>query len=50
MEESIKALVSHYEMLVDGYELQSQAKAFDLTQTALSEKITLVSKISELTF
>lgn len=49
MEESIKALVSHYEMLVDGYELQSQAKAFDLTQTAVSDKITLVKKISELT-
>ncbi|GGP56000.1 type I-E CRISPR-associated protein Cas7/Cse4/CasC [Shewanella algicola] len=50
MEESIKSLVSHYEKLVDGYELQSQAKAFDLTQTAVSDKITFVNKVSELTF
>jgi CRISPR system Cascade subunit CasC len=50
MEESIKNLVSHYETLVDGYELHSVAKAFDLTQTAQSDKITFVNKVSELTF
>ncbi|MGJ8631447.1 MAG: type I-E CRISPR-associated protein Cas7/Cse4/CasC [Glaciecola sp.] len=50
MEESIKSLVSHYEKLVDGYELKSEAKALDLTQTAISDKITLVNKISDLTF
>ncbi|WP_077284742.1 type I-E CRISPR-associated protein Cas7/Cse4/CasC [Cognaticolwellia aestuarii] len=50
MEVSIKSLVSHYEDLVDGYELQSEAKAFDITKTANSEKVTLVNKISELSF
>lgn len=50
MEESIKALISHYETLVDGYELQSQAKAFDLTNTLDSKMVTKVDKISELTF
>jgi CRISPR system Cascade subunit CasC len=50
MEESIKSLVSHYEKLVDSYELKSEAKALDLTETAVSEKILFVNKISELTF
>ena len=50
MEASIQSLVTHYENLVDGYELESQAKAFDMTNTAQSEKITMVNKISDLTF
>ena len=50
MEASIQSLVSHYENLVDGYDLQSEAKAFDMTKTANSAKVTLVNKISELSF
>tara|TARA_R110001583_G_scaffold130638_2_gene282337 strand:- start:6695 stop:7708 length:1014 start_codon:yes stop_codon:yes gene_type:complete len=50
MEASIQSLISHYEDLVDGYELQSEAKAFDITKTVNSEKVTLVNKISELSF
>ena len=50
MEASIQSLVSHYENLVDGYDLQSQAKAFDMTKTTNSAKVTLVNKISELSF
>lgn len=50
MEESIKSIVAHYEQLVDGYELTSEAKAFDLTQSATSDKITFVRKVSDLTF
>ena len=50
MEASIQSLISHYEDLVDGYELQSEAKAFDITKTTQSEKVTLVNKISELSF
>ncbi|MBB1385289.1 type I-E CRISPR-associated protein Cas7/Cse4/CasC [Pseudoalteromonas sp. SG45-5] len=50
MEASIQSLVSHYEKLVDGYDLESKAKAFDMTNTAQSEKITMVNKVSELAF
>lgn len=50
MEASIESLVKHYETLVNGYELQSQAKAFDLTNTLNSDLVTQVNKISELTF
>ena len=50
MEASIQSLVSHYEDLVNGYDLQSQAKAFDMTKTTNSTKITVVNKISELSF
>jgi CRISPR system Cascade subunit CasC len=50
MEASIQSLISHYEDLVDGYELQSEAKVFDITKTAKSEKVTMVNKISELSF
>jgi CRISPR system Cascade subunit CasC len=50
MEASIKNLVAHYESLVDGYELDSQAKAFDITKTASSEKIIFVNRISEVCF
>lgn len=50
MEASIQSLISHYEDLVEGYELQSEAKAFDITKTANSAKVTLVKKISELSF
>ena len=50
MEASIQSLVTHYENLVDGYDLQSQAKAFDMTKTTNSAKVTFVNKISELSF
>ncbi|AZG36906.1 type I-E CRISPR-associated protein Cas7/Cse4/CasC [Shewanella psychromarinicola] len=50
MEASIQSLVTHYENLVDGYELQSKAKAFDLTNTVNSKKIEKVSRISDLSF
>lgn len=50
MEDSIQALVTHYENLVDGYELESIAKAFDITQSASSNKVEFVNKISEVRF
>ena len=50
MEASINSLTTHYEKLVTGYELNSQALAFDMTDSANSEQITLVNKLSELVF
>jgi CRISPR system Cascade subunit CasC len=50
MEASIESLVKHYEALVDGYELESIAKAFDVTKTANSSKIEFVNKISDVSF
>jgi len=50
MEESIQKLVTHYENLVDGYEIESIAKAFDITKTVSSGKIEFVNKISEVRF
>lgn len=50
MEASIQSLVTHYENLVDGYDLQSEALAFDMTKTVNSEKIKTVRKISEIAF
>jgi CRISPR system Cascade subunit CasC len=50
MEESIRKLVSHYEKLVEGYELESKAIAFDMTDTAHSEKIQNVNMISDIRF
>jgi len=50
MEDSIQALVTHYENLVDGYELESIGKAFDITKSASSNKIEFVNKISEVRF
>ncbi len=50
MEASIESLVKHYETLVDGYELESTAKAFDVTKTANSSKIEFVNKISDVSF
>jgi len=50
MEESIQQLVTHYENLVDGYEIESIAKAFDITKTVSSGKIEFVNKISEVRF
>ncbi|OQK16126.1 type I-E CRISPR-associated protein Cas7/Cse4/CasC [Methyloprofundus sedimenti] len=50
MEESINSLISHYEKLVLGYELESKAIAFDMTDSAKSEQIYLVSKLSDINF
>lgn len=50
MEVSIKSLVTHYEKLVSGYELNSKALAFDMTDSADSEQIKSVNKLSELVF
>jgi len=50
MEESIEKLVKHYEKLVEGYELDSKAIAFDMTDTVSSEKIKNVNLISEIRF
>ncbi len=50
MEESIESLVKHYEKLVTGYELDSQAVAFDMTDTAKNEQIKTVNKLSDITF
>ncbi len=50
MEASINSLVEHYEKLVAGYELNSKAIAFDMTDSAKSEQIQLVSKLSDINF
>ncbi|MFT6925039.1 MAG: CRISPR system Cascade subunit CasC [Psychromonas sp.] len=50
MENSIAALVKHYERLTNAYELDSQAIALDLTDSAQSKQINLVNKISEIRF
>ncbi len=50
METSIANLVSHYEKLVNGYSLKSEAKAFDLTDTVNSSLITNVNVISDIRF
>lgn len=50
MEESIEKLVKHYEKLVEGYELESKAIAFDMTDTVCSEKIKNVNMISDIRF
>jgi len=50
MEASIQSLITHYKDLVDGYDLQSEAKAFDMTKTVKNESIIVVNKISELSF
>jgi len=50
MECSIQALVQHYEKLVDAYELESKAIALDLTESAESEKIMFVNKLSDIQF
>lgn len=50
MEVSISSLIAHYEKLVAGYELDSKAIAFDMTDSAKSEQIQLVSKLSDINF
>jgi len=50
MEASIQNLLSHYETLVDGYGLESIAKALDLTNTSSSEKVIFVKNINEVSF
>ncbi len=50
MENSILALVKHYEKLTSAYELDSTAIALDLTETAHSDAISLVNKISDIRF
>ncbi len=50
MEASIGKLVSHYEKLVKGYELNSQAMVFDMTETVKSDQVTLVNMLSDLNF
>lgn len=50
MENSINALVKHYEKLTTAYELESTAIALDLTDTAQSDKISLVNTISDIRF
>jgi CRISPR system Cascade subunit CasC len=50
MEQSIASLVDQYEKLVTGYELDSKAIAFDMTDTAHSDKIAIVNMLSDITF
>ncbi|PHS69654.1 MAG: type I-E CRISPR-associated protein Cas7/Cse4/CasC [Cycloclasticus sp.] len=50
METSITKLVEHYEKTVDGFDLNSVAKAFDMTGTLESDEVSQVSKIKELSF
>jgi len=48
MEESVASLISHYEKVVKGFELNSKAKAFDMTGSLASDMITEVGVINEL--
>lgn len=50
MEQSIESLVKHYEKLVGAYELDSTALAMDLTESAESDQITWVNKITDIQF
>lgn len=50
MEKSIDSLVRHYEKLVEGYELDSEAIALDMTDSMESEKITSVNMLSDIAF
>ena len=50
MENSIAALVRHYEKLVGAYDIESKAIAMDLTDSAESEQITWVNKLSDIQF
>lgn len=50
MEESINALVKHYEKLTKAYELDSTAIALDLTESVQSDSITLVNTIGDIRF
>lgn len=50
MENSITALIKHYEKLTVAYELDSTAVALDLTDTVQSENISLVNTISDIRF
>ncbi len=50
MEESIKSLINHYQKLVTGYELNSKALAYDMTDTVNSEQIKSVAKLSDIVF
>ena len=45
MQNSIAQLVSHYDILVEGFDLVSKAKAFDMTKTLNSSHINAVSSI-----
>ncbi|CAG17975.1 type I-E CRISPR-associated protein Cas7/Cse4/CasC [Photobacterium profundum] len=50
MEHSIESLVKHYEKLVEGYELDSKAIVFDMTDVAQSKRINVVNTISDIRF
>jgi len=50
MENSIAALVKHYEKLSDAYDIDATAIALDLTDSAQSKKISLVNSISDIRF
>ncbi|MBN0989523.1 type I-E CRISPR-associated protein Cas7/Cse4/CasC [Amphritea pacifica] len=50
MEQSIDELVKHYEKLINAYDIDSRAIGLDLTETAKSDQITWVDKISEIQF
>lgn len=50
MEQSIEELVKHYEKLINAYDIDSRAIGLDLTETAKSDQITWVDKISEIQF
>lgn len=50
MENSIAALVSHYEKLKDAYDMDSDAIGMDLTGSANSKTISWVNKISDIQF
>ena len=50
MERSIEELIKHYEKLINAYDIDSKAMGLDLTETAKSDQIIWVSKISDIQF
>lgn len=50
MEDSITALVQHYENITKAYELEANAVAMDLTGSATSDIISMVDTISDIRF
>ncbi len=50
MEKSIESLIKHYEKIVDAYEIDSEAKGLDLTESAESEQVAWVNKLSDIQF
>lgn len=50
LENSIQALVKHYDKLVSAYDIDSKAMALDLTESVESDGVVFVNKLSDIQF